>query len=262
MRSSLILGSCVLFVAGCGGANPFFPDGSDTPRPRHEDYIRGDRFPRLLLEVDSVQGMAPRASSQEGLLNTLRPLLDKPGGITVQQTDSLSSRGADHAWTDEELDALANQTFDRNTPADTISMHVMFVDGHSADDSSDGKILGLAWGQTHLVIFKQTIEDACRSGLNATFGDRVCEEAEQGVWTHEVGHLLGLVDNGVPMVTPHVDSSHPAHDQNKDCVMYWAWETGGLFDQLRTAITNDSSAPLDFDAECKTDLAAVRNRKD
>lgn len=262
---TLLIAPLVVLAASCGGLVP--PSSSDVPdagaaRPRYVDYLRGDRFPKLVIEVDSVQGMAPRSTSSDAVVQTLKGVLEKPGGITVKQTDSLSSKGTDHAWTNAELDELARSTFDPTLPADTISMHVLFVDGHSAEDSSNGKILGLAWAHTHVVIFKQTIEASCRSGLSGLLAERVCEDAEQGVWTHELGHLLGLVDNGVPMIDPHADSAHPAHDSSRDCVMYWAWETGSFLDELRARVTNSSTAPLQFDAECQKDLEAVRNGKD
>jgi hypothetical protein len=243
--------------AGTGGESP---EGGGAIRPRFEDYIRGDRFPRLVLEIDAVDGFQPRASSQTGITSSLAALVSKPGGITVSASVSLTSVGPDHAWTFSELQGLATSTFDLVAPNDTIKMHVLFVDGHSADDTQNGKILGLAWAHTHLVIFKQTIEGSCRTGVPPLLADQVCADAEQGVWTHEIGHILGLVDNGLPMVTPHSDPAHGAHDHSNSCVMYWAYDTGSVLDEIRTRLTGGNTSQLDFDAECKNDIAAVRDR--
>lgn len=38
---------------------------------------------------------------------------------------------------------------------------------------------------------------------------------------HELGHAIGLVNNGIPMSSPHQDAEHGAHTTNNECVMYW-----------------------------------------
>lgn len=265
MRISFLISA--IFFVGCGGLLPKAPGvqppdggGAVTPRPRFHDYIRGDRHTRLVLEVDSVAGFEPRTSTQDAVRAQLVPLLDKPGGISVTRDGTIASRGADHAWTFAELDALAKETFDLQVEADTTKMHVLFVDGHSADDTSGGKILGLAWAHTHLVIFKKTIEDMCRSGISAALSERLCANAEHGVWIHEIGHLLGLVANGLPMVHDHKDPDHGAHDRSQDCVMYWAYDSGTLVDDLRSRLLGGNDAQLDFDAACRDDVAALRNQ--
>jgi hypothetical protein len=255
-----LLGGCETLApradAGTGGDSP---DGGSTIRPRYEDYIRGDRFPKLVLEIDSVPGLEPRPSSTAGVIDAIDALVSKPGGIS-SATSPLSSAGADHAWTFAELQQLATSTFDLAAPSDTIKMHVLFVDGHSADDTQNGKILGLAWAHTHLVVFKQTIESSCRTGVPSVLAEQVCADAEQGVWTHEIGHILGLVDNGLPMVTPHSDPEHVAHDHSSSCVMFWAYDTGSVLDEIRSRVIGGSASQLDFDAECRNDVAAVRDR--
>jgi hypothetical protein len=255
-----IFGGCEWPMPGGGGGpggGP--PDGGGTTRPRFEDYIRGDRFPKLVLEIDSAPGVEPRPSSQTAVVDALIGLLSKPGGIAASGTTSLTPAGTDHAWTFTELQALATSSFDLPAEGDAIKMHILFVDGHSADDTQNGKILGLAWAHTHLVIFKQTIENSCRSGTPPLLVEQVCADAEQGVWTHEIGHLLGLVDNGLPMASPHSDPTHGAHDQSSSCVMYWAYETGDVLDEIRSRLIGDNTSKLDFDAACKNDVAAVRD---
>jgi hypothetical protein len=251
----MLLGAGVACSSGVPGGGEL-PDGDSGPQARFQDYIRSDRFPKLLLEVDSVPGYEPRSSSQDAVVQSLGDLLARPGAVSASGTASLGARGVDHAWTFADLDALATATFDLPADSDTIKMHILFVDGHSAEDSQNGKILGLAWAHTHLVVFKQTIEDTCR-GLLA---EQVCADAEQGVWMHEIGHLLGLVDNGLPMVTPHKDPAHGAHDQSDACIMFWAYETGDLLDEIRARVTGGNTSKLDFDAACRNDIAAVRNR--
>jgi hypothetical protein len=129
-------------------------------------------------------------------------------------------------------------------------------------DTSSGKILGIAWSYTHLVIFKQTIESLCGNAtVVPTLREELCAAAERSIWTHETGHLFGLVDNGLPMVAPHrdADPSHGAHDANNQCVMYWSYEGQDLITLLVGRLGSPDPA-LGFDQQCQDDVAAVRNR--
>lgn len=235
----------VLLFCACDGAGA----------PRFERYItsrHGDT--RMVLEVDFVAGAEPRTEAGADLVARLEALLDKPDGIEIVLDDEIDSRGADHAWTFGELDALANETFD-DGPAGTVTMHVMWIDGHDEGDSPSGATLGLAWDHTHIAMYHDTIESSCDGG--PILGERLCIEAQTLIWLHEVGHNLGLVDNGLAMVEPHRDPDHGAHDQNEECVMYFAFDGSTGLDLLRERLTGGGSMH-DFDAECLADIAAAR----
>jgi hypothetical protein len=189
------------------------------------------------------------------VVDTLRGAVAKPGGVSVTRDQmALPRKGSSYEWTQSELFQLADSTFTLPRAADTVRMHVLFLDGQF----NGGQVLGLAWSSTHLVVFKETIERQCRSGLGATLGDQVCEAAEQGVWVHELGHLLGLVNNGLPMVTPHQDAAHPGHDGNEGCVMYWAFDTSSSLDKVARQFLGGEAVNLQFDDACKADLAVGR----
>lgn len=254
MRMIIVL--CLALAAGCdGGLDPDTDAGPGEAAPRVERYLRGDPDPRLVIELDYVAGAEPRAGAEADLVARLSTLLDKPGGVEIVRDDVLTSRGADHAWTFDELRALAAERFDDDQPPGTVSMHVMWLDGHDAGDSADGATLGLAWANTHVAMFHDTIEGSCRGG--PLIGEEVCAEAQYLVWLHEVGHTIGLVDNGLPMVTDHRDPDHGAHDVNDECVMYWAFEGRAGIDLLRERLLGGGM--VDFDAACLADVAAVRD---
>jgi DNA polymerase III epsilon subunit-like protein len=189
------------------------------------------------------------------------PVLDRIltiGAVAVLDGE-IESRGADHAWTLTELHDLGHVPHYQPGGWDTITMHVLFVDGHWGMDTETSKVLGLAFGGEHVVIFKKTIQDTC-AGAPLLVRERVCALAELGVWTHEVGHLLGLVDNGLPMVVPHKDATHGAHDVSDECIMHWAWEGQDLVTLLTDRVIAGNDQGLGFDAACQADIAAVRNR--
>ncbi len=253
----LVLASCA--PRSSSGADADVDGASTTPRSRPERYIRGDVDTRLVIELDGVAGAGPRATAQSQLVARLSSLLDKPAGVVVVAGDVIPSRGADHAWTFEELVALGDATFDDDPTPGTVVMHVMWIDGHDADDSASGAVLGISWGNLHIAMFHDTIASVC-SGGGPLLGERICSDTEYGVWLHEVGHTIGLVDDGIPMVTPHADAAHAAHDASSDCLMYWAYDGSAGGDLIRSTLLGGGSGAPDFDAACLADVAAVRAR--
>ena len=258
MRRALLVLAALAACGDDGGTNGQ-PDAGAQPVSRVAGYLRAAPYPKLHLEIDVVQGLGPRAASTAAMRAKLGELLDKPGGVTVSETVSLTSRGADHGWFFNELEQLAGGEFDEAVGADTTKIHVLFVDGHYFTDTAQSKTLGIAWANTHLVMFKQTIEESCAAaaGLNL-FKEQMCAAAEETIWLHELGHVIGLVDNGLPMTAPHEDGAHPAHDASDGCVMYWAYEGTGAVDALLTRFLGGNQAALGFDAACLADIAAAK----
>jgi hypothetical protein len=245
------------------GTPPSNPPGEPVPdagttvnAPRFEHYIRRQPYPRMVLEVDGWGGYTPTASVADRLQRGLLGILDKES-VEVRVDQAFPGKGADHAWSNQELLRLAEETGKLEVPVGTIKLHVLLVDGHSAMDTQDGKVLGLAFPWTHLVLFRQTLDQVCGKGPILT--PPACVEAELGVWVHEVGHQLGLVNNGLVMVGNHQDASHGAHDTNDRCIMYWAYEGSGIIDALGRGLFGDAPN-LGFDEACMADLNAVKTR--
>jgi hypothetical protein len=265
MRVWLLVVLCACGEPGPDPGTDAGRDGSIAPgqdagpglAPRHERYISSATDTRLVIELDYVDGSLPRAGAEDDLIARLSTLLDKPDGIEIVHDDVLTSRGGDHAWTFEELRTLAAESFDDDGPAGTIAMHVMWIDGHSADDTASGRVLGLAWGHRFIAMFHDTLEDACTSSL--LMQEAVCRSSQYLVWLHEVGHTIGLVDNGLAMVTDHKDDAHGAHDASDQCLMYWAFEGESGVGLLRDRLLGGGPM-IDFDAQCLADVAAVRDR--
>jgi hypothetical protein len=232
----------------------------DTPRPLR--YVRAEPDGALALEIRSVPGLQPRPATTAALRATLGDILDKPDGIRAVDAGALEPVGSDHEWTFEELDALATEVFDDAPDDGEIRMNVMFVDGSYSHPETGGITLGLAWGHRHIAMFAETIESGCRAaglGLIGPLQEQACAAAELGVLTHEVGHVIGLVDNGLTMVEDHRDPDHGHHDISRDCVMYWAYEGDGLFDTLAQRLLGGEDADLQFDAPCLGDIGAAKS---
>lgn len=251
----LVLAACNAAPVALDGAATSDASGLGESRP--ERYVRRDVSRRLVIELDSVAGMAPRAAAESSLVARLGRLLDKPDGVAIVHGDAIASRGADHAWTPEELTALGDATFNDDATPGTVVMHVMWLDGHHSADTASGTVLGDSWGNLHTAMFHDSIEAVC--GHQPLLGDSGCAQTQYGVWLHEVGHVIGLVDDGLPMAAPHEDTAHPAHDTNSSCIMYWQYHGSAGGDLLASSLLGGGSA-ADFDAACLADIAAVHSR--
>ncbi|MFP4599243.1 MAG: hypothetical protein ACLFVJ_13375 [Persicimonas sp.] len=262
-RAAVIVAALLLANCGEPTADGVF-DQVDPDRVEH--YIRSDSYQRLVLEVDYVSGRAPNSEVVAKLVEGLEALVDKPGGVEVVLDEELPARGSDHQWTPSAIDEVERSSFNLSTGADTIKMHVLFLDGHYERDSPDTRILGLSWANRNVVVFEESIERTCVTDSGDTLRRRglveaACHQTELAIWTHEIGHVLGLVDNGLRMVDDHQDPDHPHHDHNEECVMFWAYDRAQAFEEVRQRLLDDEDAdPLGLDAACRADIAAVRDR--
>jgi hypothetical protein len=234
--------SCVLTTA-CG-------DSSDASRAR--ELIRAAPYSKLVYEVDASEGYPhAQAEPERHTTDYLAGVIAKPGGISIVHDETLAST-ADRVWTVDALDAVMADHDSLGVDADTFKIHVLRVDGSYAEDTDDGKVLGVAWGGDKIAIFVASIQALCGSDALA------CAGTESAVFLHETGHLLGLVDNGIAMLSDHRDAAHGHHDTNADCLMHWEKDTGSVVDVLLHAI-GGGDVPFRFDAACLADIAAVRD---
>jgi hypothetical protein len=231
------------------------------------ELVTSKSYSRLVFEVDAVAGEAPRAEALSALQAQLDGLrrsghLGKPGGVAIVSDETLAaSADPAHAWTMDELVALgaAHKSY---APANgEAAVHVLYVDGHSADDGVENEVLGVAYEHELLVIFKKTLDASCvlhGGDLSPKVAQSLCGLTEGSVLLHEVGHLFGLVNRGLPMVTPHQDTSHGAHDANDACVMYYASEGTTLVTALSDRLRRGQATVSPFDDACLADLAAAQ----
>ena len=154
------------------------------------------------------------------------------------------------SWSARELNSLFSELGAKEANSNQGILSVIFISGHFRDNAGEVQegVLGIhITGTTHIVIFKDVIKK-----IEASENTWVARFSEQSVLVHEVGHALGLVNNGLRMTTDHQDKEHGDHCNNQKCVMYWLNEgRDGLQQFIRDYISTGNE--VIFDDQCLND---------
>ncbi len=136
---------------------------------------------------------------------------------TIDQMTSIPLQNKS-SWSPEDLQILESNYRKTIPTGSQASIFVAFLKGnYSQDGVTNPNIIGVSLaGTTLIAIFKDVVESASQGSSPA-----VAKFMEQSTLVHEFGHVVGLVDNGLSMSTPHIDEEHGHHCENPNCVMYW-----------------------------------------
>ena len=131
---------------------------------------------------------------------------------------------------------VANRESYHDASSGQAVISITYLDGTSDQDpDGGGSVIAYAYHGSSIIMFGQRV-DPSGGGLP------LAGSVEETIRLHEVGHLLGLVDNGIDMVSDHRDEEHGSHDDNEDCIVYWAINSANISDLMR-------SGQPDFDAD-------------
>ncbi len=187
--------------------------------------------------------------------NMKRILQTTERSISVNIPTSLSSMTSfsdkkKSSWSVSEAKELFKEMGASATISDQGVVSIIFVSGYFRDSSGEVKknVLGIhITGTTQIVIFKDLIKN-----IEENENQWVALYSEQSVLVHEVGHALGMVNNGLSMVSQHQDEDHGDHCSNDQCVMYWLNEgREGLKTFIQQYITTGNE--LLFGDQCLQD---------
>lgn len=151
---------------------------------------------------------------------TQMPTLHVPMTI-AEMTEVADSNST--GWTIDEMLSYHKSHKGPNPTETHARFYFYFVRGlfENNDGQTQPQVIGLNITNTPvLFIFKDVIRNTATS-LPPVLGDVTRRFVEQSTLVHEMGHALGLVNNGVPMHEDHQDVAHGAHTLNPDCVMYY-----------------------------------------
>jgi hypothetical protein len=202
------------------------------------ELLAAQTYTSITVEIQFAPGMQLQEQSVIHLRTFLEQRLNKPAGITVQSKKVVSIGKATVSLSD--ITDFTDKNRTAYTDGNRITIYVYITDANF----DKGNVVGIAYRNTAVCLFGKTIQ-ANSGGINQASRVKV----ESGVLLHEIGHLLGLVNNGTAMVTPHEDGDNRAHCTNTSCLMYYTIETTGLMNMLNNNIPQ-------LDTNCLNDLKA------
>ena len=207
--------------------------------------LAANQYGKLTVEIQYVDGFKPTDEALKNFKSFLKKYLHKPDGITLKKT-KISKPSGDNSYSINDIADIEDENRNVYTDGNEIGVYFLFVNGEHEDDTDDSKVLGVAYRNTSMVIFEETIRELSGSGPTEASTDKL----ETAVINHEIGHNLGLVANGSSMQTDHQDEDHGKHCDNNDCLMHWTVKTGDVVQKLV-----GGSVP-ELDQNCKDDLKA------
>lgn len=197
--------------------------------------LRPEPATRVVVELLVQQGAAPR----QGTVDHLRQVLSEVTGKPVTITAPVDLPATEGRTNDDEIRAMADRYGSPQSSGQAI-VHLLFLRGSYEEEG----VLGVAVRGDTAAIFSETVRGASTPLVGAA-------AIEDAVTTHEMGHLLGLVD--IVLQTGREDPERPGHSRNRESVMYWAVEASIVAQVL------GGPPPRNFDNADKADLAAIRN---
>ena len=215
------------------------------------DLLSDEDYTSLIIEVGFVQGYEPSAAALDELESFLNIYTHKPEGISIVKTAMEVPDNGPYSISDvADLEKKFRTQFNEG---DRLAVFIFFANGVSTEDTDNSEenkdkvTLGSAYRNTSMVLYEQTLRNiAAEKHISKS-------EVTAATLQHEFGHLFGLVDNGSPAQSDHLDPEYKAHCNVDGCLMAALVEFGdGMAKYVKTR--NKSSHV--FDAKCHEDLIA------
>jgi hypothetical protein len=241
--------AAVVMLAGCTAAS--LP--AAAPSPRLPDALLGPGATQVVVEVSAVDGRVPSTEVFQDITRELARITGKQ--VYVLKPTSVPEQGGDYRAKD--LERIHRDTSFFAPEAGFLSgqrivLHLLVLDGAMASDDTERMTLGRSLLHSGIVaMFPDGYRDAV-TRVNGTW-EPARDALDRYVLLHELGHCLGLVGNGVPMVRDHVAPGHPGHGNNPKSVMYY-------HPPMAPGARSVGAIPVGYDADDLDDLAAHRAR--
>ncbi len=262
MRISIL----VALLVGCG-SSPGTGSAGDAGTTDSPASVQGTVFDpaiaNVVIEIDYEHGQEPYTGPILGFGDTFDTVTTNIDRLFAHHKNLSIPRVLgdmedigdvpDEEITADDILALAAAHRSQHDTASTKSYYLIFLSGHFADGTGvQSGVIGVSIGNTGVIaMFKDVVRSTAVIGV-----PNVERYVEQSTMTHELGHGVGLVDNGVHMTTNHRDAPHGAHCTNDQCTMYWLNE--GAADAAKFAQKKVlSGTSILFGKECLDDVDAV-----
>ena len=200
----------------------------------------------MIIEIDYVKDFFPTSEVTDYLRNRLDHYCDKDT-IPIFPDEIPKSQSS---YSLDDIKKLEKEHRDYRTTGSDIVAYVLYLNGYYSEDSN---VLGIAYSETSIAIFKEKIYDITIKPWAVNQVSHV--DFEKSVVVHEFGHLLALVNIGYESDRNHEDT-RGNHCVHKDCVMYYAIETASIIDLITQ---DDPKPPSDFGNDCSHDLSNLKS---
>jgi hypothetical protein len=179
----------------------------------------------------------PGVTADDSVISTLRQIVAASSGKPVTVRGPVALNSSSTTYDGDAIRRLADAQGKAQGDG-TVVLHLLYLKGAFTDDS----VLGVTVRADTTAIFPDQI-----SRTSSPLVSR--QRLEQAVDTHELGHVLGLVD--LYLDDNRDDPEHPGHSTNPHSVMYWAVESDLVGQVL------DGPPPVAFDGADQNDLSRI-----
>jgi len=226
------------------------------------DFVRSDQYPNMVIEYDHIDGFQVDESTQKVIATEIVELVDKLGTVEGITGDAIPAAGEDPSYSIDDIRAIEAEYRDFHTKGKTAALYILHLNGHYETDTEFEKTLGLAYSESSVVVFHQALLATCeieKQFAPSEYADLLCPTGEAVTIIHEIGHILGLVDNGIPMTVAHKDiDAYGDHCMNPQCVMFWSNNTPAMLQYVIQRYQNGNENAVAFDDDCLNDLTFAR----
>lgn len=219
LRNAACLAVVLLSLGGCLAPPEGFGDAGQLPVPDRVRLMLSDDADRIVIRQYYVEGREPDAGAVAWFVSRLGEITGKERVEAVPAVRvSFGPTSTEANWTDT-YEAFAS--LDVPDDAGAFTLPILYLDGHGWN----GYTTAAGWqAGGHIAIFPDTFR---RVGITGTIRVGIVSPVYDGdndrrVLLHESGHMLGLVNNGLPMQRDHVDRAEQClcHSSNPDSLMY------------------------------------------
>lgn len=189
------------------------------------DYLSSSDYKSMFIELAYDRGYPPSQQTIDNVKAFLNARLNKPGGIVVGLHEIDGS--GKPALTLINIADIETKYRSRYSGQGELDVFIYLANADYAQNQGDSKVLGMQYQATSLVLFGKTLRDFSGGLTQPAYAT-----LETTVTEHELGHAMGLVNNGTPLTAAHQDEPNGKHCSNKDCLMYYEAETTDIVSNL------------------------------
>jgi hypothetical protein len=228
---------------GGNGNGDFSFNHEQNPGTSAHEFLRDDDFQDLVVQIQYMEGNAPTSQAVDNLLQFLEERLHKNNIIITEPVEIPA--GGQSSYTASEVRDLEREHRTEFSEEGRLAAYFIILDG----EFQQSNVLGIAHFNTSMALFGETIRRA-----SGGVGQPSRATVETIVMQHEVGHIIGLVNNGVEMQSDHQDEENGKHCDVEECLMYFAVRTTDFFANLFGGTVPE------LDEHCIADLQAAGGR--